>query len=103
MEYDEFLKWMQPLVDFRKEAEIRQELLSQLYPESTVIEDYGEDLFDRYTRLLSKMMNDDEDWISYFIWETEMGAIPMEIKINDEKKELRTLLDLYNIITEKEK
>jgi hypothetical protein len=49
--------------------------------------------------LLKIAMNDEHDWISYFVYDCDMGKAPKEITFKDGKKlKLATTQQLYKLI-----
>jgi hypothetical protein len=53
----------------------------------------------QYLTLLKIAMNDEHDWVSYFIYDCEMGTKPKEITFKDGTKlKLKTVAQLYKLI-----
>jgi hypothetical protein len=99
--FKEFNRYFDVIIFFREEASKRQDLIQKLYTSSYVVEEHGERLFDFYVEVLSKLMEDDEEWISYFVWETDMGKNNMGVEINGKKIKLKSVADLYKILGKK--
>ena len=94
-----FMNQLQVLRDFQDKKDERQKLVGQMYTSSFVIDEFGDDLFTSYIRFLALMMNDDGEWIDYYIFETQWGKEIMDITVNDKHHDLRSYEDLYDIIT----
>lgn len=97
--YEEFAKWFSVLREFRQQVDQRHELLSKMYPECNPIDDLGEKMFEAYTQMLSIMMEDSGEWIDYYIWEAGMGEEDRSVIVDGTKWPLRTVEDLYRIMT----
>lgn len=55
----------------------------------------------QYLALLKIAMNDKHDWISYFVYECEMGTKPRKVKPNKGKEfMLKTPEQVYKLITD---
>lgn len=53
-----------------------------------------------YMALLKVAFKDEHDWISYFIYDCDMGENPLEITFKDGKKiKLKTVKQLYWLLT----
>ena len=96
---DVFINQLQVLRDFQDKKNERQKLVGQMYTGSFVIDEFGDDLFMSYIRFLALMMNDDGEWIEYYIFETQWGKEIMDITVNGKHHDLRNDEDLYDIIT----
>lgn len=48
--------------------------------------------------LLRDAMNDEYDWIGYFIYETDWGKKDLEVTVEGVVRYLRTPEDVYNVI-----
>ena len=57
---------------------------------------------DDYIKLLSITLNDTYDWISYYVYECDFGKKKREVTVKGKPFELRTVRQLYKLITTKE-
>lgn len=98
--YEKFLELFQPIIDWNEKYEKEADLLSKLYPSSFIVPE-GDRLIERYIDLLSVYVGD-SDWISYYVWECELGRNPMEVSWNDNTKriKLNSIKKLYKLIVE---
>ena len=97
--YEEFEQRFAIIVNFMQEREKRGILLRDLYPEGYVVDTYGDKLLDEYISLLSSNVGDLCEWISYYVWETDLGKKEFAVSINDIKIPFTTVKDLYDAIT----
>lgn len=94
----EFIKLFEPILRWDKEYSEQAVALQKLYPSSYVTPEGGF-LLDSYISLLEKYMKDTEQWISYYIWECNLGKNPKEICIDKGNKYIIDSLEkLYGII-----
>jgi len=99
----EFIKFMNVIKEFRTESDnaIKAiKVLSDGYVFCTI----GNNLLDSYIELLTKMMLDEEcEWINYFVYECQMGENPLKVKTKNSKRyfKLDSVEKLWNILNEK--
>ena len=74
MEFKQFKQHMQNIQDFLDESNKIQDHLQAICAESHVINTIGHKLFDKYVKLLSESVGDENEWIDYYIWECDMGT-----------------------------
>ena len=60
--------------------------------------EYSDRLLDDYIDLLQVMCEDKFEWVSYFIWECDLGKEPKEIEIENKKYLLNSVEMLYEIL-----
>lgn len=60
-------------------------------------------LFDGYTTALAAQIGDDGDWLPWFYMENDMGAKGMTAGYDGKPRKIKTLADLYWLITESRK
>jgi len=97
LSYSEFHDNMQSLINFRNNKEVREQHLDSIYGGS-VIDDCGEDLFESYINLLTQLMSDEFNWISYFLWDCDCGKNPQKVFIDEEEATLKDVPTLYQVI-----
>ena len=96
-------KFIEYLERYRELADIEEKLNSTV---KLLCPDFNSFYLDKHSSLildmLKDLMNDTEDWIGYYIWESDWGKT-FSCVWNEEGEEipLETLQDLYNIIVEK--
>ena len=98
LSYEDFENNMNMLISFRKEKEVREEHIDALF--FGAIDDSGEGLFEAYCKLLSSLMGDTEEWISYFIWECNCGRNPQLATINGKKIKIKDTKTIYTLLKE---
>lgn len=101
IDYLEFESYIKPIIEDMELFHRQAELLKQLYPSSHVIPE-SSSLIENYIRLLQKYINDDNDWIPYFVWECDCGKNSSEVEIGNKKIRLKTIKDLYNVISQEQ-
>lgn len=99
LEFEDFKKYMLEIKDQIDKERKLDEALREMSP------DFGGFSTNSITleiELLKRLMLDEEDWIGYYIWESDWGKT-FSCVWNEEGEEipLETLQDLYNIIVEK--
>jgi len=59
------------------------------------------DTYNKYVKNLSQLINDDFNWIDWYIWENECGKKEFEAKASKWKKErkIKNVKDLIDIIS----
>ena len=97
MNKETFIKLMTELVSIKKDGDNLNTALKNFEPDFSFIS------FGRYEDLVIKSlefaMNDKDSWISYWIYDCDMGKKVRKVTINDKKIPNKTLTDLYNLIT----
>lgn len=99
LEFEDFKKYMLEIKDQIDKERKLDEALREMSP------DFGGFSTNSITlevELLKRLMLDEEDWIGYYIWESDWGKT-FSCVWDEEGEEipLETLQDLYNIIVEK--
>ncbi len=104
IEYKQFEAYMKPILDWDAKYEKEAEALKQLYPSSFVVPEGGR-LVESYIEILSTFIEDDNDWIDYFVWECDLGKTkPYKyVSIHGKKFKLKNIKDLYNLLVYSEK
>lgn len=98
LEFEDFKKYMLEIKDQIDKERKLDEALREMSP------DFGGFSTNSITlevELLKRLMLDEEDWIGYYIWESDWGKIFSCVWYEGEEIPLETLQDLYNIIVEK--
>ena len=96
--FEEFLDLFQPIENWNNNYNREAELLSKLYPSSHIVPE-GDKLIENYISLLSRYVGD-SDWISYYVWECELGKNPLEVSWGNKKIKLNSVRKLYKLISE---
>lgn len=98
LEYEDFEKYM---LEIKSQQEKEHALDNALYNISPDFGGFSSGTLDLIVELLKRLMLDEEDWIGYYIWESEWGTkFPYVWDENNKEIPLQTLKDLYNIIIE---
>jgi hypothetical protein len=78
MDYLEFKDRLKTLVSFyKKQEDSMQAIISALDISGYPAMNYGHELTDSYVEMLSEAVGDKDNWISYWLWECEMGKRKM--------------------------
>lgn len=101
LDYNNFEKYMMKIKEQEKKELNLDSALKELSP------DFGgffSETIPTIVDLLSIIMNDEEGWISYYIWESNWGEEFPEVWDKDGNTiPLKTIEDLYNIIIDSNK
>ena len=99
LEFEDFEKYMLEIKDQIDKERKLDEALREMSPN---FGGFSTNSITLEIELLKRLMLDEEDWIGYYIWESDWGKT-FSCVWDEEGKEipLETLQDLYNIIVEK--
>lgn len=99
LEFEDFEKYMLAIKEQIKKEHKLDEALREMSPD---FGGFSTETISIIVELLRRLMLDEEDWIGYYIWESDWGKT-FPCVWDEEGKEipLETLQDLYNIIVEK--
>ena len=103
MNKKEFTKLMEEFISLRKAETKLNDALKEFNS------DFNYFSFGRwetmFIRTLEFAMNDKDEWISYFIYDLELGesdlTVKDPVKIGGEPVSIKTISDLYNLLTKK--
>lgn len=99
LEFKDFKKYMLAIKDQMNKEDKLDEALHEMSPD---FGGFGSESITLIIELLKRLMLDEEDWIGYYIWESNWGEIFSCVWDKDGNEiPLATLEDLYNIIVEK--
>jgi hypothetical protein len=100
MTYKEFELAFEPIEQFSIESELANQAVKQLCGSSHAVHDVGCFLMDAYVNLLAKSVGDEDNWISWYVFENNFGKGGLTAGMKDDKKmkEVDTLKKLYNFI-----
>jgi len=91
-----FIELMTELVSIKKAEDNLNDALKRFEP------DFSRISHERYETLIVRSlkiaMNDKWNWISYWIYDCDMGKKDTKAVVNDEKMPLKSLSDLFNVI-----
>ena len=101
MNKETFINLMTELVSIKKAEDNLNTAFKKLEP------DFNNISFGRYealvVRSLEFAMNDKYHWISYWVYDRNMGRSDRQVTSKDGKKiPIKTLIDLYNLINRKD-
>lgn len=94
------------LIDWKVRYEQMEKLLAGLlpvfgcHPESQLHETLWF-LFDGHTTTLARLLGDEGGWLEWFCHENDMGAKGHEAGYDGDMRPIKTLEDLYMLITDK--
>ena len=102
MNYIEFLTALNSLKLFFKEQEKLDKVLKVISPSSTGVCEFGNKFVDDYIRILAVAVNDNNDWVSWFVFDNDFGKKGLEVRLKSEEKlhKIHTVKQLYNLIKE---
>ncbi len=99
---DQFKEYYEPITQYNEEFDKNVKAVKLMFPSSYTVPELGTHLLDNYISLLSKMMNDTDEFISYYVFDCEDGKKPMSVEIPNGEGTIEILLDsvdqLYNLI-----
>ena len=100
MDFKQFELEMTSLQKFRQDNEKYCNALSQIYNASITVDHIGE-YIDARIREIEKATNDKNEWISWYVYETNFGQNHPFIMINESRINVSKLKDFYNICLER--
>jgi hypothetical protein len=100
MKYKDFLKCMNDIKEFRKESDTLNEHLSAICEGSFAYCEVGGKLLDSYISVLEKLVNDNGEWIQYFVYECNFGENPLEVSKDEKVWNLDSVEKLWEIMNE---
>ena len=100
---DDFKKAIENIHEFMAEQQKLDAVIKVISPTSTGVVEFGNKILEHYIHSIEKLVGDDGEWISWFIFERCFGAKPAMVKVNGEEFELSTVDQLYYAITAKQK
>lgn len=101
IEFEEFESLFKPIEVYIKERDDVVEGVDKIFQSSYVSVELGGNLLDCYIDLLEEYLNIENEWISWWVFDTDMGKSGTRVEdINTSKiEDLKTLKDLYNFLT----
>jgi len=97
---EQFKLYFEPISKYNEDFDRNAEALDMLYPSSYIVPELGSHLLDSYISILSDIMGDTDDWISYYVFECNSGKKPMKVTMGDKTEiELDSIEKLYKIMT----
>ena len=96
----EFELYINNLKQFFEEQKKLEAVIDAISPTSTGVVEFGGKFVDDYIKVLSRLVDDDFDWVSWFVFENDFGKKGMEAKGSSGSKliKIKTVKQLYNII-----
>ena len=99
MTKEQFVAVMRDFLELREDESYLNDAFRQFDPDFNFLS------FGRYetlvVNLLKNVMNDTNDWLSWWIYENNCGKSKLDVTIKGKKIPSRTVEDLYNLITKK--
>jgi len=100
MEFDKFHGKMMALDRHFTEIEAVQDAFRTML-DGHYVYNIGEEIINEYVNMLADQVGDTANWINWFIWENDFGKRGHEAGYDGEMTSIRTIDDLYRLITEK--
>lgn len=101
VEFEEFEKLFKPIEFYLKDRDSVNDAVDTIFPSSYVSVELGGNLLDCYIDLLEKYLEIDNNWIDWWVFDTEMGK--SGTKVEDVKtrevNNIKTLKNLYDLLT----
>lgn len=98
MNYKEFNAAIKNLKKFMEEQDKLNKLLRFITSSDYVYSELGNKFIDDYIDLLRKLNNDEDDWISWFVFENDFGKRKRKAIINNKELTISTTRELYKIM-----
>ncbi len=89
--------WQKSYQNFRKEEDKLSAVFGGGINESGLF-NCAYKLFDNYTDVLSKLIGDNNDWLNWWMFETQCGEKGTKVKIGGKMREIKNLKDLLKVI-----
>lgn len=97
MEFKDFLTAINNLRAFFKEQEKLNNVLKVISPTSTGVCEFGNKFIDDYIKVLEIALGDEENWVSWFVFDNQFGEKKFQVKIKDKVYEIYNELMFYNV------
>lgn len=82
-----------------KEVSKHFDKLHEIFPfNEAPLEDSVFNIFDNYTKVLSKLIGDKAEWLDWYCFENSFGEKKMKVKIGTKEKTIKNLNDLVEMI-----
>jgi hypothetical protein len=98
MNYQEFKRRIEVLVDFYKKQDEAGKTLCRVLCMDGNIMDFGSELATAYTKMLQEAVGDEDDWIGYWLWECDMGKKKMGWSKDGVDYDIKSIRSLYDAI-----
>ena len=101
IKFEEFETLFKPIEFYMEERDNVEKGIDKIFPSSYVSVELGGNLLDCYIDLLEKFLEIDNNWLAWWIFDTEMGKDGTRVEDVKTSKidDLKTLKDLYNFLT----
>ena len=93
----EFEKAINSLQEFFNEQKKLDAVLKVISPSGTGICEFGNHFVDRYIHLLSLAVNDQSDWVSWYVFENDFGRKKLSVKVNGKNHIIEDAKTFYNL------
>jgi len=97
MTYNEFKTACDKLKDFFAEQDRLQKVVEVISPDSNGVIEFGNWFVDAYVNLMAIALNDEHDWVSWFVFDNDFGR--KKLSINDHP--ITNEKTFYNFIIKK--
>lgn len=98
MNYKEFSKAIKGLKDFFKEQDKLDSALHVISPSSTGVCEFGNKFIDDYINVLEIALGDDNNWVSWFVFENNFGEYKLDIKLDNKTYIIKDEEIFYNVL-----
>ena len=87
------------LKNFINEQEKLHDVLKVISPSGTGVCEFGNQFIDDYISLLEKSINDDNNMVSWFVFENDFGDKKYKIHINNIDYKITNTKELFDVCT----
>jgi len=95
--YDDFHYALTKLKKFLDEQDKLTQVINVIAPSGTCVCEFGNEFIDDYINLLECSVNDDSNWVSWFVFENEFGKKGLIINIDNKKYKIKSDKLLYDV------
>ncbi len=101
IKFEEFETLFKPIESYLKDRDNVNDAVDTIFPSSYVAVELGGNLLDCYIDLLEKYLNIENEWLAWWVFDTDMGKGGTQVEDVKTSKvdDLKTLKDLYNFLT----
>jgi len=95
--YDNFYYALTKLKKFMDEQDKLTQVINVIAPSGTCVCEFGNEFLDDYINLLEHLVDDNSNWVSWFVFENEFGEKKLDVKIGDKKYKIKSDKILYDV------
>jgi hypothetical protein len=98
MTFEEFQYHINSIKNFMSELDAFDNLLRVISPSGTCVCEIGSTLIDDYIKLVEKLLNDDDECVSWFVFENKFGESKLAFRIDGIEYIIANEKDFYDVI-----